>query len=117
MALVWVGIGFFTGILLMHFVAAVRISADLAAGPEANSAGEPSTSCLVRSGSRKASRVPAPAVRIAFLHAVPSIDPSALAPQLIGAQADALAEGEPLTERRCPALLRHEALVARTPDD
>jgi len=54
MALVWVSTGFFAGILLMHFVAAARISADLAAGPDANSAGEPSASCLVRSGSRKA---------------------------------------------------------------
>ena len=117
MALVWVSTGFFTGILLMHFVAAARISADLAAGPDANSAGEPSASCLVRSGSRKASLVAAPAVQIAFLRAVPTTDPSALAPQMIGAQADALTEGEPLTERRGLALLRKEAPVARKPHD
>jgi hypothetical protein len=117
MALVWTGIGFFAGILLMHCFAATRIVADLAAGPDAKSGGGPFASCLFRSGPRKASLVAAPAVRIALLRAAATTDPSALAPRMIGVQADALTEGELLGERRGLALLRQEAPVARTPHD
>ncbi|SAL54662.1 hypothetical protein AWB69_05828 [Caballeronia udeis] len=117
MALVWTGIGFFAGILLMHCFAATRIVADLAAGPGAKDAGEPSASCLIRSGPRKASLVAAPAVRIALLRAAATTDPSVHALRMISVQADALTEGELLGERRGLALLRQEASVAQTPHD
>lgn len=117
MALVWAGIGFFAGILLMHCLAAARIAADLAVGPGAKKAGEPSASCLVRSGPRKASLVAAPTVRIALLRANATTDLSVHAPRMIGVQADALIEGELLGEKRGLALLRQEASVARTPHD
>jgi hypothetical protein len=117
MAVVWAGIGFFAGILLMHCLAAARIAADLAAVPDAKSAGEPSASCLIRSGPRKASLVAAPAVRIALLRAAATTDPSVLASPMIGVQADALFEGELPGERRGLARLHQEASVARTPHD
>jgi hypothetical protein len=117
MALVWTGIGFFAGILLMHCFAATRIEADLAAGLGTKSAGEPSANCLIRSGPRKASPVAAPAVRIALLRADATTAPSVHAPRIIGVQADALIEAELLGERRGLALPRQEASVAQTPHD
>jgi hypothetical protein len=116
MALVWTGIGFFAGILLMHCFAAARIAADLAS-PDAKSTGEASASCLVRSGPRKASLVAAPTVRIALLRANATTDLSVHAPRMIGVQADALIDGELLGEKRGLALLRQEASLARTPHD
>jgi hypothetical protein len=59
MALVWVSIGFFTGILLMHCLAAARIVADRAAGPAPKSTGGPSVGCLIRPGPREASVIAA----------------------------------------------------------
>jgi hypothetical protein len=102
MALVWVSIGFFTGILLMHCLAATRIVADRVAGPALKSTGGPSVGCLIRPDPREASVIAARAVRSVLLRATTTTDPTALTSRMIGVQANALAKGEPLKRKALP---------------
>jgi hypothetical protein len=102
MALVWTGIGFFAGILLMHCLAAARIAADRVARPAPKSAGGPSVGCLIRSGPREVSLVAARAVRSVLLRVAATTDLTALTSRMTGVQANALAEGEPPRRKGLP---------------